>query len=287
MYWLARTYARDPDDAPHPSLVVRPGCDPAAAHRRAAAGLARGAARKQEENASARRRARTGARRQRRRCRPSSSELRAEIAVAKAANERASRRPRLLRGRDPRPLHRPAAARGRLAARPGARPRVRGRRHAEQGRQGLRRLRALGRRRPAARAWSRPSAPRESPQVGQQQAKLYADCLEQQFGQRPVIFYTNGYEHWIWDDTAATRRARSQGFYTKDELELLIQRRTTRAAARRRATINTAIVERHYQHRAIRRDRRGLRARQAAQGAAGDGDRRRQDPHRRSRWSTC
>jgi type I restriction enzyme R subunit len=29
--------------------------------------------------------------------------------------------------------------------------------------------------------------------VGQQQAKLYADCLEKQFGQRPVIFYTNGY----------------------------------------------------------------------------------------------
>jgi type I restriction enzyme R subunit len=27
---------------------------------------------------------------------------------------------------------------------------------------------------------------------GQQQAKLYADCPEQQFGQRAVIFYTNG-----------------------------------------------------------------------------------------------
>ena len=42
---------------------------------------------------------------------------------------------------------------------------------------------------------------RKDPRVGQQQAKLYADCLEAQFGQRPVIFYTNGYEHWIWDDT--------------------------------------------------------------------------------------
>ncbi len=29
--------------------------------------------------------------------------------------------------------------------------------------------------------------------VGQQQAKLYADCLEQQYGQRPVIFCSNGY----------------------------------------------------------------------------------------------
>lgn len=40
----------------------------------------------------------------------------------------------------------------------------------------------------------------KSPEVGQQQAKLYADCLEAQFGRRPVIFYTNGYIHRIWDD---------------------------------------------------------------------------------------
>ena len=73
--------------------------------------------------------------------------------------------------------------------------------------QGFRRLRAVGRRRQAARAWSRPSARRSDARVGQQQAKLYADCLEAQFGQRPVIFYTNGYEHWMWDDPA-TRRAR-------------------------------------------------------------------------------
>ena len=51
---------------------------------------------------------------------------------------------------------------------------------------------------------------RRDPRAGQQQAKLYADCLERQFGRRPVIFYSNGYEHWIWDDTDATRRARSR-----------------------------------------------------------------------------
>jgi len=38
------------------------------------------------------------------------------------------------------------------------------------------------------------------PAVGKQQAKLYADCLEAMHGQRPVIFYTSGYETWIWDD---------------------------------------------------------------------------------------
>lgn len=43
-----------------------------------------------------------------------------------------------------------------------------------------------------------------SPTKGKQQAKLYADCLEQKFGQRPVIFYSNGYNHWIWDDVSAT-----------------------------------------------------------------------------------
>ncbi len=36
---------------------------------------------------------------------------------------------------------------------------------------------------------------------GQQQAKLYADCLEKkQYNQRPVIFLTNGFRYYIWDD---------------------------------------------------------------------------------------
>jgi type I restriction enzyme R subunit len=92
---------------------------------------------------------------------------------------------------------------------------------------------------------------RRDPRVGQQQARLYADCLERQFGQRPVIFYSNGYDHWIWDDTRYPPR-RVQGFYKKAELELLIQRRSTRRLLAQ-ATINAEIVERHYQSRAIRR----------------------------------
>ncbi|MEI2672380.1 MAG: hypothetical protein V9G13_14995 [Marmoricola sp.] len=68
----------------------------------------------------------------------------------------------------------------------------------------------------------------KSPEVGQQQAKLYADCLEKQFGRRPVIFYTNGYEHRIWDDAGGYPPREIQGFYTRDELELLIQRRQTK-----------------------------------------------------------
>lgn len=87
--------------------------------------------------------------------------------------------------------------------------------------------------------------------VGQQQAKLYADCLEKMHGQRPVIFYSNGYEHWIWDDAIHPPRP-VQGFYTQPELELAIQRRTSRRTLAE-ASINTRIIERYYQTRAVRR----------------------------------
>ncbi len=92
---------------------------------------------------------------------------------------------------------------------------------------------------------------RKSAQVGQQQAKLYADCLERQFGLRPVIFYSNGYDHWLWDDTAYAPRA-VQGFLKKVELDLMMQRRRTRKTLAG-AAVNTKIVERYYQTRAIRR----------------------------------
>ena len=87
-------------------------------------------------------------------------------------------------------------------------------------------------------AWSRRRRRWSSPQVGQQQAKLYADCLEAESGQRPVIFYSNGYEHWLWDDTQYPPR-QVQGFYTKDELALLIQRRTIDGSRWRRSTSTT------------------------------------------------
>jgi len=91
----------------------------------------------------------------------------------------------------------------------------------------------------------------KSPSVGQQQAKLYADCLEQMHGQRPVIFYTNGYEHWAWDDVLYPPRP-VQGFYKKAELQLAIQRRASRKKLAE-AVIDANIIERHYQTRAVRR----------------------------------
>ena len=62
-----------------------------------------------------------------------------------------------------------------------------------------------------------------SPKEGKHQAKLYADCLEKEFSRRPVIYYSNGYEHWFWDDTNYPSRS-VQGFHSKDELELMMQR---------------------------------------------------------------
>jgi type I restriction enzyme R subunit len=86
---------------------------------------------------------------------------------------------------------------------------------------------------------------------GQRQAELYANCLEKRYGQRPIIFYSNGYEHWIWDDTNYPPRA-TQGFYKKAELELLIQRRQSKKPLAD-ISIDNNIVERYYQVRAIRK----------------------------------
>lgn len=92
---------------------------------------------------------------------------------------------------------------------------------------------------------------RRDARVGQQQAKLYADCLEKQFGVRPLIFYTNGYEHWLWDDERYPPRA-VHGFLKKDELELWRQRKSARRLLST-TSIDADIVERYYQTRAIRR----------------------------------
>jgi type I restriction enzyme R subunit len=94
---------------------------------------------------------------------------------------------------------------------------------------------------------------RKDPREGKEQARLYADCLEAQFGQRPVIFYTNGYDHWIWDDLRYPPRPVS-GFRTRDELALMIQRRDTRTPFAQVPT-NRDIAGGHgrtYQEKAIR-----------------------------------
>ncbi len=86
---------------------------------------------------------------------------------------------------------------------------------------------------------------------GKHQAVLYANCMEEMQGQRPVIFYTNGFETYLWDDTFYPERT-IYGFYTKDELQLMVDRRTTRKDLRE-FKVNEAIAGRYYQKEAIKR----------------------------------
>ncbi|MFC1743359.1 DEAD/DEAH box helicase family protein [Candidatus Riflebacteria bacterium] len=92
---------------------------------------------------------------------------------------------------------------------------------------------------------------RKSAAEGAHQAELYADCLEKMTGQRPIIFYTNGFEIWLWDNKFYPPR-KIYGFYTKDELQLLIHRRKTRKELKNEK-INEQIAGRYYQQEAIRR----------------------------------
>lgn len=89
----------------------------------------------------------------------------------------------------------------------------------------------------------------KDPKVGRQQAILYADCLEQQYGVRPVIYYSNGYRTYVIDGLGYPDRE-LLGFHTADELELLIQRRDRGPITD--FSINDQITDREYQKRGIK-----------------------------------
>ena len=67
-------------------------------------------------------------------------------------------------------------------------------------------------------------------ELGQEQARLYADGLKKMHGQRPVIFYTNGFDIFIWDDAQCYPPRSLYGFYSKDSLQYLIFQRNNRKA---------------------------------------------------------
>ena len=87
--------------------------------------------------------------------------------------------------------------------------------------------------------------------AGKQQAKLYADCLEAMHGQRPVIFYSNGFETFLWDDTFYPERE-VYGFFREDELQRMVDRRANRKDLRT-FEVNREISGRPYQLEAIQR----------------------------------
>ena len=87
--------------------------------------------------------------------------------------------------------------------------------------------------------------------IGQQQAKLYADCLEKEYAQRPIIYYTNGKEIYMWDDLSYPER-KVAGYYTQDELQLLIKRRDSKENLEHIFIANN-IANRPYQLEAVKK----------------------------------
>ena len=90
----------------------------------------------------------------------------------------------------------------------------------------------------------------KDPNIGRKQAVLYADCLERKFGRRPMMFTSNGFETYFWDDLSSPQRKVS-GFFTKSDLEKLMNRRETRKKLGT-IPIDDRITDRYYQKEAIR-----------------------------------
>ena len=90
----------------------------------------------------------------------------------------------------------------------------------------------------------------KDPNIGRKQAVLYADCLERKFGRRPMMFTTNGFETYYWDDQSGPQRKVS-GVFSKEDLQKLMNRRAERQDLMS-IPIDDKITDRYYQKEAIR-----------------------------------
>ena len=84
---------------------------------------------------------------------------------------------------------------------------------------------------------------------GRQQAKLYADIIEKQQDQRPVVFLTNGFETRIIDNTYPERPVAA--IYSKRDLEKWFNLQSMRGSLKN-IKINKEIAGRYYQEGAIK-----------------------------------
>ena len=84
---------------------------------------------------------------------------------------------------------------------------------------------------------------------GRQQAKLYADLIEQKQGRRPVVFLTNGFETRIVDNQYPERKVAS--IYSKRDLEKLFNLQRMRGSLKY-VTVDKTIAGRYYQEAAIK-----------------------------------
>ena len=86
---------------------------------------------------------------------------------------------------------------------------------------------------------------------GREKAYKQAEALEQTFGYKPIVYYTNGYVIYCQDWLGFEPR-RVFTFHNTKELELLILRKTTRTPIDN-PVINQAIVNRKYQNESVQK----------------------------------
>ncbi|WP_018024258.1 DEAD/DEAH box helicase family protein [Corynebacterium ulceribovis] len=93
--------------------------------------------------------------------------------------------------------------------------------------------------------------------AGQEQAREYADDLEKQYGQRPLIYYTTGHIVHLWDDAANVPGLGGypprevEGYATADELHQMMWKRANRKPLKT-LTVDPTIAGRPYQQEMIR-----------------------------------
>ncbi|MBQ4140712.1 MAG: DEAD/DEAH box helicase family protein [Clostridia bacterium] len=85
---------------------------------------------------------------------------------------------------------------------------------------------------------------------GRQQAKLYADLLEQKYGRRPIIFLSNGFDTRILNDKFYPER-RVASIYSKRDLEKLFNLQMMRTSLKN-VMVDRNIAGRYYQEGAIK-----------------------------------
>ena len=90
----------------------------------------------------------------------------------------------------------------------------------------------------------------KDPNIGKQQAKLYVDSLEKLYGRRPMMFTTNGFETYFWDDKSYPQRKVSS-IFSREDLQKLMNRREERKDLNN-IKIDDKITDRYYQKEAIR-----------------------------------
>lgn len=88
-----------------------------------------------------------------------------------------------------------------------------------------------------------------SAKKGKNQGEIYANCIETMQEFRPIIFYTNGFETYLWNDMFSPPRMVS-GIFQRCDVDKMIERRY-HLKPLNSIKIDERITNRHYQLRAV------------------------------------